>query len=80
MRVLVSAISFPLHPDDGGPRAALDLCLALARHVEVTVLAPSQPVAAARERWGDLEVRRFSYFAPRSRSHSQLRSLGLASI
>ena len=31
----------------------------------MTVLAPSQPGAPARERWGGLEVRRFAGFAPR---------------
>jgi glycosyltransferase involved in cell wall biosynthesis len=66
MRVLVVASSFPLHPDDGGPRSALDLCAALQRHVDVTALAPSQPGALARERWGELEVRRFSYFRLRA--------------
>jgi glycosyltransferase involved in cell wall biosynthesis len=67
MRVLVAASTFPLHPDDGGPRFVLDLCQALLRHVDVTVVAPAAPGAAARERWGDLEIRRFAYFLPRSR-------------
>jgi glycosyltransferase involved in cell wall biosynthesis len=64
VRVLIVTSSLPLHSEDGGPRAALDLALALLRHAEVTVLAPSQPGAPARERWGGLEVRRFAGFAP----------------
>ena len=64
MRVLIATSDFPQHSGDGGPRSALDLALALLRHAEVTVLAPSQPGAPARERWGGLEVRRFAGFAP----------------
>lgn len=67
MRVLVATSTFPLHPDDGGPRFALDFCQALLRHVSVTVVAPAAPGAEARERWGDLEIRRFAYFLPRDR-------------
>lgn len=66
MRVLIAANRFPLRPEEGGPRAAQGLALALLRHAEVTVLAPSQPGAPARECWGGLEVRRFSGFAPRA--------------
>ncbi len=64
--MLIVTSGFPLHPEDGGPRAALDFCRALQRHASVTVLAPSQPGAADRERWDELEIRRFSYFVPRS--------------
>src|SRR3989442_13341951 len=66
MRVLVVASRFPLHREDGGRRAALDLCLALQRHADVTALAPPQPGAPARERWGELEVRRVGRYAPRA--------------
>jgi phosphatidyl-myo-inositol dimannoside synthase len=66
MRVLVAASRFPQHPEAGGPRAALDLCLALTRHVDVTVLAPARPGAPARERWGALEVRRAARITPRA--------------
>ena len=55
MRVLIVTSDFPRHSGDGGPRSALDLALALLRHAEVTVLAPSQPSAPARERWDGLE-------------------------
>lgn len=64
MRVLIVTSTFPLHREDGGSRAVLDLALALLRHAEVTVLAPSRPGASARERWGGLEIRRFTGFAP----------------
>src|SRR5258705_3338662 len=66
MRVLFAASAFPRHADEGGSRGALDLCLALARRANVTVLAPSEPGTPARERWGELEIRRFDYFAPRA--------------
>jgi len=66
MRVLFATSAFPRHAEQGGPRGALDLCLQLARHANVTVLAPSEPGTAARERWGELEIRRFDYFSPRA--------------
>jgi glycosyltransferase involved in cell wall biosynthesis len=65
MRVLFATSAFPRHADQGGPRGALDLCLALAQHANVTVLAPSEPGTPARERWGELEIRRFDYLALR---------------
>ncbi len=67
MRVLVATGSFPLRRDDASPRLGLDLCEALARHVEVTVLAPGAPDAAPLDTWGALDVRRFAYFLPRRR-------------
>lgn len=70
MRVLVSASTFPLRPADGIPRFVLDLCDALAERCAVTVLAPGAPGAPARERGGTdgrIDVRRFTYFLPRSR-------------
>ncbi len=67
MRVLISTSTFPLREDDGSPRFVYDLCRALSSHCEVTVLAPHAPGAARKERLGDLDVRRFCYFAPRSR-------------
>jgi glycosyltransferase involved in cell wall biosynthesis len=42
------------------------LALALSQHVEVTVLAPDAPGANRRERLGDVDVERFTYFWPRS--------------
>jgi len=66
MRVLFATSAFPRHADEGGSRGALDLCLALGRHANVTVLAPSEPGAPARDRFGELEIRRFDYFVPRA--------------
>ena len=67
MRVLFATSAFPRYAEQGGPRGALDLCSALARHANVTVLAPSEPGTSAREHWGDLEIRRFDYLALRGR-------------
>jgi glycosyltransferase involved in cell wall biosynthesis len=67
MRVLFATSAFPRYAEQGGSRGALDLCLALARLANVTVLAPSEPGTAAREHWGALEIRRFDYLAPRGR-------------
>jgi glycosyltransferase involved in cell wall biosynthesis len=66
MRVLFATSSFPRHAEQGGPRGALDLCKALSRHAEMTVLAPSEADTPRRERWGELEIRRFDYFAVRA--------------
>ncbi len=65
MRVLLSASTFPIRLGDGLPRFVYDLAQSLAAHCEVTVLAPDAPGAERRERMGDVEVRRFAYFAPR---------------
>ena len=65
MRVLISASTFPLHPDDGLPRFVLDLAQALTPGCEVTALVPDAPGVARRERLGEVEVRRFTYFRPR---------------
>jgi glycosyltransferase involved in cell wall biosynthesis len=65
VRVLVTASTFPLRPDDGLPRFVADLCQALARRCEVTALVPDAPGAARRERLGDVDVHRFTYFLPR---------------
>jgi glycosyltransferase involved in cell wall biosynthesis len=64
MRVLISTSTFPLQRDDGLPRFVYDLAEALAARCEVTVLAPGAPGIASRERWGPVEVRRFTYFRP----------------
>ncbi len=65
MRVLVTASTFPIRPDDGLPRFIQDLCEALARRCEVTALVPDAPGAPRRERMGAVEVHRFTYFLPR---------------
>ena len=63
--VLITASTFPIRPDDGVPRFVLDLAQALTKRGRVTVLAPDAPGAELRERLGDVDVQRFSYFVPR---------------
>lgn len=65
MRVLIAASRLPSHLEDGGPRAALDLALALRQHADVTLVAPSQRGAPAREHRDGLAIRRVGGFAPR---------------
>jgi glycosyltransferase involved in cell wall biosynthesis len=64
MQVLIGASTFPLRVDDGLPRFVLDLARGISSRASVTVLAPHAAGAALRERWGDLEIRRFRYFWP----------------
>lgn len=66
MRILVSTSTFPVSLDDGIPRFIYDLSESLAPHAEVTVLAPGTPEAPAQTQLGSLDVRRFSYFSPKS--------------
>lgn len=64
-RVLVVTQGFPRRPDDHRAPFLLDHARALAAAgCRVTVLCPSAPGLAARERWGDVDVVRFRY-APR---------------
>jgi len=64
-QLLIATSTFPVTADDGMPRFILDLATALTRHFRVTVLAPDAPGAETRESWGELTVRRFTYFRPR---------------
>jgi glycosyltransferase involved in cell wall biosynthesis len=64
-RVLVVTQGFPRRPGDHRAPFLLDHARALAgAGCRVTVLCPSAPGLAARERWGDVDVIRFRY-APR---------------
>ncbi len=66
MRVLIATSTFPLGGEsDATPRFVLDLAQALARTVDVTVLAPGAPGVPARDRLGGVDVHRFDYFRPR---------------
>jgi glycosyltransferase involved in cell wall biosynthesis len=65
VRLLVTASTFPIRPDDGLPRFVYDLCEALARRCEVLALVPDALGAARQERMGSVEVHRFTYFLPR---------------
>lgn len=75
-RILVTTSTFPVKTDDGIPRFILDLALALSHYADVTVLAPDAPGAALRERLGNVEVQRFSYFWPRSRQRLAISNQG----
>lgn len=63
--VLITTSTFPLAADDKvTARFVLDLAQHLTAHCRVTVLAPAGPDTKPRERWGDVDVRRFQYFWP----------------
>lgn len=65
--VLITTSTFPMAPDDAvSARFVLDLAQHLTAHCRVTVLAPAGPRTQPWERWGDVRVRRFPYFAPPS--------------
>jgi len=66
MRVLISASTFPVREGDGLPRFVFDLAQSLAKYADVTALAPDAPGAAQRERMGEIDVHRFTYFLPRT--------------
>jgi glycosyltransferase involved in cell wall biosynthesis len=67
MRILISSSTFPIHPDDGQPRFVLDLAQELSLRFPTAVLAPGEAAALRRESWGAVDIRRFTYFLPRSR-------------
>jgi len=66
VRVLISASTFPIREGDGLPRFVYDLAQALTKYADVVALAPDAAGAARHERMGDIDVRRFTYFLPRS--------------
>lgn len=61
-RLLVLGSTFPARPDDGVPAFVLDLAHQEATEFDTLVLTPRVPRGAARERIGDVQVRRFPYF------------------
>jgi colanic acid/amylovoran biosynthesis glycosyltransferase len=64
-RILVLATTVPAHDDDGTPAFVVTLGQALSSENDVTILAPMVPGAAARELWGNLQIKRFRYFPKR---------------
>lgn len=66
MRILVSASTFPVDPDEGTPRFVYDLATALAEDAEVSVLVPHVPGSVTQEKQGKLIMHRFRYFWPAS--------------
>lgn len=65
--LLVAASTFPAEPGDGTPGFVLDLATALSDEYRVLVVAPMTAGAAATQRIGDVEVRRYRYFPARWR-------------
>lgn len=63
--LLVLASTFPASAADSAPAFVRDLASVEGRLFETTVLVPSVPGGVARERLGDLQVRRFRYFPKR---------------
>jgi glycosyltransferase involved in cell wall biosynthesis len=64
-RILVLTTTLPARPDDGTPAFVLELAQALSEENDLTILAPRVPASAARERLGEVEIRRFPYFPRR---------------
>ncbi|GAA1055645.1 glycosyl transferase family 1 [Agromyces luteolus] len=64
-RLLVLASTFPAHASDGTPAFVRDLAEREAERFDVMVVVPRVPGAPARERVGELEVRRYGYFPRR---------------
>lgn len=61
--LLVVTSTLPRWEGDSEPRFVMDLCQAMSPGWRVRVLAPHCAGAARAERWGEVEVRRFRYFA-----------------
>lgn len=61
-KVLVTASTFPRWKDDTEPRFILDLCQALSKYVDVTVLVPAAIGAADEETMGNVHIIRYHYF------------------
>jgi colanic acid/amylovoran biosynthesis glycosyltransferase len=61
-KLLVLASTYPARIGDGTPQFVRDLATVEALSYETTVLVPSVPGGARRERDGALEVHRFRYF------------------
>jgi hypothetical protein len=64
-RILVLATTVPAKVGDGTPEFVVSLARALSRDNDVTILTPSVPGAALRERSGGVEIVRFRYFPKR---------------
>lgn len=64
VKLLVITSTFPRWPDDSVPPFVFELCKSLQRDFCLTVLAPHFPGAATRERWDNMDIRRFRYFWP----------------
>ncbi|PIQ96466.1 MAG: hypothetical protein COV67_09400 [Nitrospinae bacterium CG11_big_fil_rev_8_21_14_0_20_56_8] len=69
LRVLAVATTFPRWDGDSEPRFVFDLARHLSRRVQLWVLVPGAPGAAACEEIDGVRIIRFPYFFPASRQH-----------
>jgi glycosyltransferase involved in cell wall biosynthesis len=63
-KILITTSTFPRWKGDSEPPFISDMAQALSRYYKVFVLVPHAKGAQKAETWGDVEIRRFSYFFP----------------
>lgn len=63
-KILLTTSTFPRWKGDSEPPFISDMAQALARYFKVFVLVPHAKGAKKKETWGEVEIRRFSYFLP----------------
>ena len=63
-KILITTSTFPRWKGDSEPPFISDMAQALSRYFKVIVLAPHAKDAKKKETWGEVEIRRFSYFMP----------------
>lgn len=63
-KILITTSTFPRWKGDSEPPFISDMAQALSRYFQVFVLVPHAKNAEKQEKWGTVEIRRFSYFVP----------------
>jgi len=64
--ILILTSSFPKNPDDTSARFIYEHSkIFLANDLDVTILSPGLESASNSEQWGNIKIRRFSYFLPK---------------
>ncbi len=63
-KILITTSTFPRWKGDSEPPFISDMAQSLSRYFKVFVLAPHAKGAQKKECWDQVEIRRFSYFAP----------------
>jgi len=63
-KILLTTSTFPRWKEDSEPPFISDMAQALSRYFKVFVLVPHAKGAKKKETWGEVEIRRFSYFLP----------------
>lgn len=63
-KILITTSTFPRWKGDSEPPFISDMAQALSHYFKVFVLAPHAKGAKKKETWGEVEIRRFSYFVP----------------